>query len=475
MKLPDFSETQLLVVGDVMLDTYWRGPVKRISPEAPVPVMKVEAEEVRVGGAGNVALNASVLGARIHLLGLVGSDASADELEQLLLAKKVQCQLQRVTGSKTIKKLRVLSQNQQLIRLDFEDDYINWNESQLVQNFLTQLPDVDVVVLSDYAKGTLWCSSSLINAARVAGKPVVVDPKGTDFSRYKGATVITPNLAEFENVVGHCDSEADIERRAVGLRDDLMLDSILITRSEKGMTLFARGHSPLHLPTRAQEVFDVTGAGDTVIATLASAIASGADLPDAAMFANAAAGVAVAKLGTATVTSQELQRELHRGSVAFRSGILNVSELLSQITAVRNQGERIVMTNGCFDILHPGHIDYLEKARLLGDRLIVAINDDASVKRLKGNDRPVNTLDNRMQMLSALSSVDWVVPFTEDTPEHLYSKLLPDVLVKGGDYDKSQIVGADAVSAAGGSIHIIDFLDGHSTTDLIERIRNIVD
>ena len=416
-----------------------------------------------------------MLGARTCLLGLVGSDASSDELEQLLLTTNVQCHLQRVQGSKTIKKLRVLSQNQQLIRLDFEDDYNNWNESKLVQSFLAQLPAVDVVVLSDYAKGTLRCSSSLINAARAAGKPVVVDPKGTDFSRYKGATVITPNFAEFETVVGHCDSEAEIERRAVGLRDDLMLDSILITRSENGMTLFARGHSTLHLPTRAQEVFDVTGAGDTVVATLASAIAAGADLPDAAMFANAAAGVAVAKLGTATVTSQELQQELHRSSVSLSAGIVDVSELVLQISAARNQGERIVMTNGCFDILHPGHIDYLEKASLLGDRLIVAVNDDASVKRLKGNDRPVNTLNNRMQMLSALSSVDWVVPFSEDTPERIYSKLLPDVLVKGGDYSRSQIAGADAVEESGGSIHIIDFLEGYSTTALINRIRNFED
>lgn len=475
MKLPDFSASHLLVVGDVMLDTYWRGPVKRISPEAPVPVLKVEGEDIRVGGAGNVALNASVLGAQTHLLGLVGSDASADVLEQLLLAAKVRCQLQRVAGTKTIKKLRVLSRNQQLLRLDFEDDYSDLNNSELIKNFISQLSHVNVVVLSDYAKGTLLCSSALINAAREAGKPVVVDPKGTDFSLYKGATVITPNFAEFEAIVGHCHSETDIERRATNLRDDLMLDSILITRSEKGMTLFARGHSPLHLPARAQEVFDVTGAGDTVIATLASAIALGVDLPEAAMFANVAAGIVVSKLGTATVSPQELQRELNRESVVFSPGILDPSEVISQISAARNEGETIVMTNGCFDILHPGHIDYLKKASLLGDRLIVAVNDDASVKRLKGNDRPVNTLNYRMQMLDALSSVDWVVSFSEDTPERLCRELSPDVLVKGGDYTKEQIAGADAVEESGGSVYVIDFVEGHSTSDLINRIRNVVE
>ena len=254
-----------------------------------------------------------------------------------------------------------------------------------------------------------------------------------------------------------------------------MLESILITRSENGMTLISRGHSPLHLPTRAQEVFDVTGAGDTVIATFASAIASGVDMPEAAMFANFAAGVAVAKLGTAAVTLPELQSELYRGSSRFHPGIVNEIDLLSQITDARTQGESIVMTNGCFDILHPGHIDYLQKASKLGDRLVVAVNDDASVTRLKGSSRPVNPLDDRMQMLASLSSVDWVVSFSEDTPERLYSMLSPDILVKGGDYSRSEIVGADAVEKSGGSVHIIDFLDGYSTSDLINRILNATD
>ena len=471
MNLPDFSAARLLVVGDVMLDSYWQGPVLRISPEAPVPVVRVEDEEARIGGAGNVALNAAVLGAGTHLLGLAGADATADQIEQLLRAQQVQCQLQRVPGSKTITKLRILSRHQQLIRLDFEDHFPDWDAAALERDFVVQLAKVDAVILSDYAKGVLRHSAALIQAARAAGKPVIVDPKGADFTRYQGATLITPNLAEFEAVVGYCTSDEEIEERGIALRDALKLDAILITRSENGMTLLARDHVPLHLPTRAQEVFDVTGAGDTVVATLGVAIAAGVALPDAVMLANVAAGIVVSKLGTATVSPQELQHALHRGSTAHHRGIFDKAALQAQMRAARAEGERIVMTNGCFDILHPGHIDYLEKARALGDRLIVAVNDDASVQRLKGTERPVNSLANRMRMLAALGCVDWVVPFSEDTPERLYCELLPDVLVKGGDYTEAQVVGADCVKAAGGKVQIIDFLNGHSTTDLIKRIR----
>lgn len=471
MNQPDLSAARLLVVGDVMLDCYWQGPVLRISPEAPVPVVRVESEELRIGGAGNVALNAAALGADTHLLGLVGADAKADQIEQLLCAQHVYCQLQRVPDSKTITKLRILSRNQQLIRLDYEDHFPNWDSSALELDFLAQLPNADAVILSDYDKGVLRNAAALINAATAFGKPVIIDPKGTDFSRYKGATLITPNLAEFEAVVGRCESDADIEERGIALRDRLMLDAILITRSEKGMTLLARDQAPLHLPTRAQDVFDVTGAGDTVVATLGVAIAAGVSLADAAVLANAAAGIIVSKLGTATVSLHELQRALHRGSVVFRRGILDETELQAQMLAARAEGERLVMTNGCFDILHPGHIDYLEKARALGDRLIVAVNNDASVQRLKGSGRPVNSLNNRMRVLAALECVDWVVPFSDDTPERLYCKLLPEFLAKGGDYTESQVAGGDCVKAAGGRVCIIDFLPGHSTTDLIRRLQ----
>ncbi len=299
-----------MIVGDIMLDSYWHGATSRISPEAPVPVVRVEGEEARLGGAGNVALNTAVLGAHTRLLALVGEDAIADQVQSLLSSCGVVSQLQRVPGSKTITKLRVISRHQQLIRLDFEDHFPRWDAKALMSEFAAQLNDVDVVILSDYAKGALRHSDELISAARAARKHVIIDPKGSDFERYRGATLITPNLTEFEAVVGECNSDGDIEARGISLRDHLDLDAILITRSENGMTLLARGHQPHHLPTCAQEVFDVTGAGDTVVATLGVAMGAGLGLYEAVMLSNIAAGIVVSKLGTATVSPAELAKAL---------------------------------------------------------------------------------------------------------------------------------------------------------------------
>ena len=466
-----FPESRVLVVGDVMLDTYWHGPVARISPEAPVPVVNVNVQETRVGGAGNVALNTAALGARTQLLGLVGQDPAAEQIESMLSERKVRCKLQRIAHSKTITKLRILSRHQQLIRLDFEDHFPSWDPQALLADFSRCLPEVEVVILSDYAKGALRRSRDLIAAARKAGKVVIVDPKGDDFERYRGASLITPNLSEFEAVVGPCDSDAEIERRGIALRERLELDAVLVTRSEKGMTLLERGQPPLHLPTRTQDVYDVTGAGDTVVATLGAALGAGMSLKDAVVLSNIAAGIVVAKLGTATVTPAELAQALQASAAGGRQAGYTEDEVAMRMAAARARGERIVMTNGCFDILHPGHVDYLEKARALGDRLIIAVNDDDSVRRLKGAERPVNPLASRLRMLAALACVDWVLPFSEDTPERLIGRLLPDILVKGGDYAEDEVVGGDCVKAAGGQVRIIDFLPGHSTTSLVRKIR----
>ena len=471
MKDFDFSPSRVLVVGDVMLDSYLHGSTSRISPEAPVPVVKVDHEEARVGGAGNVALNAAALGASCMLLGLVGQDAAADRLETLLSDRGVHCNLQRVAGSRTITKQRILSRHQQLIRLDFEDHFPNWDAGSLERDFVRLLDRCNVVVLSDYAKGMLRQSQTLIATANERGLPVVVDPKGNDFERYRGATLITPNLVEFEAVVGHCASEREIIDRGTALRDHLGLTALLITRSEKGMTLLVRGSPALQLPTRAQEVFDVTGAGDTVVATLASALGAGTPMIDAVTLANAAAGVVVAKLGTATVSPQELRAAIDTPRTIVRLGALGEEEVLLQLKLTRGRGETVVMTNGCFDMLHPGHIDYLEHARSLGDRLVVAINSDDSVRRLKGPTRPINPLESRTRMLAALSCVDWVVAFDEDTPERLICRALPDLLVKGGDYTEDLIAGAACVKAAGGSVQVLRFLPGHSTTGLIQKIQ----
>jgi D-beta-D-heptose 7-phosphate kinase/D-beta-D-heptose 1-phosphate adenosyltransferase len=472
MKLSDFSGVRLLVVGDVMLDKYWFGNVDRISPEAPVPIVHIKKEVLRMGGAGNVALNASALGARVQLLGLVGSDTAADQIEHLLKTHCVQSRVRYVVGGTTTTKIRVMSQGRQLIRLDIEDDFTKWDADLILADYTDKLGQVDGIILSDYAKGTLRYSEELIKRAVAAGKPVIVDPKGKDFSRYRGATLITPNLSEFESVVGRCDSEPELEARGCLLRDSLELEAILITRSEKGMTLLLRGELPLHLPARAQEVFDVTGAGDTVVATLGVALSSGFPLSEAAELANYAAGTVVTKIGTSTVSLQELQRVmLHPETEVFQGGIVDEKTLQMGISAARSAGKRIVMTNGCFDILHPGHIDYLEKARALGDRLIVAINDDASVTRIKGAGRPINPLATRMRMLAALECVDWVISFSEDTPKRLYCLLLPDILVKGGDYREEEVVGGDCVTAAGGKVQIVNYLSGFSTTEFINRIR----
>lgn len=468
--IPDFSAARVLIAGDLMLDRYWFGATQRISPEAPVPVVQVQGNEERPGGAGNVAANIASLGARATVLGVTGADPEADQLEAALAAQGIQCSLLRETGVATITKLRIISRQQQLLRLDFEHPAAAFAAPALAEQFTAQLAAQDVVVLSDYAKGTLHDAPALIKAARTAGKPVLVDPKGRDFSRYRGATLITPNLQEFETIVGSCTDEGELERKGEQLRADLQLEALLITRSEHGMTLIMQNSAPLHLPAAAREVFDVTGAGDTVIAVLAAALAAGESLAQAAALANLAAGLVVGKLGAASVTPLELKLAAHQAA-GGNHAVLNEAELLEVVAQARARGERIVMTNGCFDILHAGHVAYLQEAKALGARLIVAVNDDASVTRLKGANRPVNGLASRMAVLAALDAVDWVVPFSEDTPERLIGRVLPDVLVKGGDYRPEDIAGYGSVTQNGGTVKVLRYVEGFSTTSLIGKLR----
>jgi D-beta-D-heptose 7-phosphate kinase / D-beta-D-heptose 1-phosphate adenosyltransferase len=462
---------RVLLVGDVMVDRYWRGQAGRVSPEAPVIVVRVDDQHPRAGGAANVAANVAGLGSQARMLGLVGEDEAARELETILSDRQVVSHLIRVPHARTITKLRVIARQQQLIRLDFEDDFKAQDLVRLHEEFGRHLSDCDVVVLSDYAKGTLGQVQALISAARASGKPVIVDPKGVDFSRYRQATLITPNLSEFQAVVGRCDGVTDIETRARALCHEHAFQAVLVTRGEHGVSLVPAAGPCLHLPALAREVYDVTGAGDTVVATLAVALGVGERMETAVALANVAASIVVGKLGTDIVTPEELYRALedHRGDQP--RGVLDESQLRSAIAAARSRGERVVMTNGCFDLLHPGHLSYLSAARRLGDRLVVAVNDDASVSRLKGPSRPVNDLNHRMAMLAGLEAVDWVVPFSEDTPERLISAVLPDLLVKGGDYRPSEVAGGEAVIAAGGEVKILPFVDGHSSTKIIERIK----
>ncbi|SFF47841.1 D-alpha,beta-D-heptose 7-phosphate 1-kinase /D-beta-D-heptose 1-phosphate adenylyltransferase [Fontimonas thermophila] len=472
--LTSFGHARVLIVGDVMLDRYWTGPVQRISPEAPVPVVRVRADQVRAGGAANVALNVAALGARVRLLGVIGRDAAGAELRALVQARGIEAEWIESPSLPTITKLRVLSRNQQLLRLDFEESLDctdGFDRASLRQRFAQCLADCDIVVCSDYGKGTLVDVAALIGLARAAGKPVLVDPKGTDYARYAGATLLTPNVPELEAVAGTAVDDADLLARAEALRARLGLEALLLTRSEKGMSLLRAAQPPLHLPAEAREVFDVTGAGDTVIATLAAALAAGVELPQACRLANVAAGIVVGKLGTATVSAAELEAALHHPHAD--TGVVDEDTLLRLVAAARARGETVVMTNGCFDVLHAGHVRYLEAARRLGDVLIVAVNDDDSVRRLKGPTRPLNTCADRMRVLAGLRSVDWVVPFSEDTPARLIGRVLPDVLVKGGDYRIEQIAGHDIVTAHGGRVVVLDFHEGYSTTRIIERARQL--
>jgi D-beta-D-heptose 7-phosphate kinase/D-beta-D-heptose 1-phosphate adenosyltransferase len=470
MRIPDFSPVKVLVAGDVMLDRYWYGDTGRISPEAPVPVVRVGDTEDRPGGAANVALGLASLGCAAALVAPSGDDEPARTLEALLGRAGVDAGLLRGHARRTTTKLRVVSQHQQMIRLDFEDatDSV---QPVTAGDLEAALNGVQAVVLSDYAKGALADPRPLIRAARAAGRPVLVDPKRTDLSAYAGATVLTPNRGEFERVVGHCRDEETLVARGLALLDEIDVEALLLTRGEEGMTLLQRGSEPVHIPAQAQEVFDVTGAGDTVIAALAAALAAGDSMAQAAALANLAAGVVVGKLGTATVSPAELRAAAHRWQpVSAHRGVVDEDTLRGLVTGVQARQDVVVMTNGCFDILHPGHVAYLEQAAALGDRLVVAVNDDDSVGRLKGNGRPINPLSHRMAVLAGLAAVDWVVPFSEDTPARLIGAVGPDVLVKGGDYRVEDIAGHESVLARGGEVRVLPFVEGYSTTGIIDRL-----
>ncbi len=452
-----------------MLDEYWFGDTARISPEAPVPVVHARTTEQRPGGAANVAVNVAALGADVTLAAIVGDDDRARALQGLLEQQGVRCAFHHAADVPTIHKLRVLARNQQMLRVDSEHGFTDLAPA-FDALFGRELTGAHAVILSDYGKGTLAGVQPLVARCQAAGVPVLIDPKGADFARYRGATVLTPNQLEFQTVAGAWQDEQQFLDKAEDLRETLDLTALLVTRGERGMTLVSRGEPPLTLPAHAREVFDVTGAGDTVVAVMAAALGLGLAREDAAALANLAAGLVVAKIGAATVTPAELRLALHRRGRGGR-GLVEADELIELVRGARIRGERVVMTNGVFDILHAGHVSYLEEAKSLGDRLIVAVNDDASTSRLKGPERPMNGLDDRMAVLAGLAAVDWVVPFSEDTPGDLIARVLPDVLVKGGDYRVEEIAGGEAVIRHGGEVRVLAFKAGRSTTSLIAALR----
>jgi len=466
MKLDETAH--IIVVGDAMLDRYHEGLTSRISPEAPVPVLRVTDSYDRPGGCANVALNIATLGPKVTLLTFVGDDVDGRLLQHALEEAGVACQFQRSATARTIVKMRAVSMHQQMLRIDLEDDFAAEDKAALTAEYRALLASAALVVLSDYAKGALSQVGDLIGAARAMGVPVIVDPKGSDFERYRGATLLTPNEGEYWAAAGERADPARLATGAAAMRERLDLDALLVTRGEKGLMLVKDAGDPLTLPAEARDVFDVTGAGDTVVATLASALASGWSIEDATALANRAAGIVVGRHGTASVTAAEL--------AGVELGIGNESAVLRDVQAARRRGERIVMTNGCFDILHAGHVSYLRQARERGDRLLVAVNSDASVARLKGTGRPFNTLAQRMEVLGALKAVDWVLPFGDvepeaerDLPLRLIRAVRPDVLVKGADYTVATIVGAEEVLAWGGAVETIPLVEGVSTTILAQK------
>ena len=467
------KEKRILVIGDVMLDRYYEGRVDRISPEAPVPILKVLNDFDRPGGAANVAINVAKLGLQVTLVGYVGNDSAADALARTVEGAGVVFKGMRSFSSPTILKLRALSQKQQIIRIDFEDSFADEDHSYLVGELGEMIGEFDAVILSDYAKGTLQNASEIIGLCLNSGKPVFVDPKGNDFARYAGATMITPNLLEFTNVAGSCVDDQQLARTAHKLRSELNLTHILVTRGEHGMALFSESGNDCYIDADAREVYDVTGAGDTVIATLAAAYASGVPIEQAVSLSNIAAGLVVARTGTSAVAAEEVIARLQELAEN------NTDDPIEAIKAAKAAGHKIVMTNGCFDILHAGHVSYLERAKELGDKLVIGINSDASINRLKGKGRPINGLKDRMALLSALRCVDWVIPFDgsvdedgslQDTPLTLIQDIQPDILVKGGDYSKNNIVGASDVIQRGGQVEIIPLVQGRSTTAIVSRL-----
>ena len=472
-----FADARVVVVGDVMLDRYVRGAASRLSPEAPIPVLRPTSSRATLGGAANVALNVATLGGQVSLVGVIGDDAAGAEVGRLLAASAgIVPHLVVAAGRPTTAKTRFMVGVHQLLRLD-EETTATIDEATaatLLQHFSRALRNADIVVLSDYAKGVL--SDAVLQAvlaqARELGRVVIADPKRPEFAAYRGATVLTPNEVEVRQATqidAADDSEADrAGRRAL---DETAGEAVLVTRSAKGLTLVQRDRPALHLPTRAREVADVSGAGDTLVAALAVALGAGAALPEAAMVANITAGISVAKQGTATVSREELLGVLHLEDLVATDRKVAAWEQAAQRTAAwRAQGLRVGFANGCFDLIHPGHVRLLTEARARCDRLVVALNTDASVKRLKGPTRPLQNETARATVMASLSPVDLVVLFDEDTPFELIQALRPDVLVKGADYTVDQVVGADLVQGWGGTVLLVELQQGHSTTGTIRRM-----
>jgi D-beta-D-heptose 7-phosphate kinase/D-beta-D-heptose 1-phosphate adenosyltransferase len=465
------KKPKIAVVGDLMIDHYIWGTCERISPEAPVQVVNTQKESYTLGGAGNVVSNLLEMEANIDIYSVVGDDSDAILLKELLNKhKNSKANLVTQKGRKTTKKSRIIASNQQVIRYDSETkESISLASQMAILNSLQkELFSYDIILLSDYGKGVLTKSltADIISIAKAMGKMILVDPKGSDYSKYSGATLLTPNKKEASLATGiNINSEDSLHRAITELKELYKLDYSVVTLSEEGVALLDKELEII--PTVAKEVFDVTGAGDTVLASLGVALASGFNIKEACSFANKAAAVVVAKVGSATATLNEIEEyehSLHKGQA--QSKIKNFEQIERISKRVKTQRKKVIFTNGCFDILHRGHATYLQEAKELGDILIVGLNSDESIKVLKGESRPINMLEDRAFLLASLESVDFVVPFTQETPYELIKKVLPDILVKGADYEGKEVVGSNIAK----DVKLIKFVDGKSTSKIIEKI-----
>lgn len=474
--LDTLGRPRVLIVGDLIVDRYVSGDVSRISPEAPIPILLAASQEERIGGAGNVAANLRAMEASVEIVGVLGEDSSADGMLELLRGIGVETKgCVRDGGRPTTLKLRLVSGVQQMLRVDWEEarPLPAQVEAKLLHGLEARVAAADAIVLSDYGKGVLTTKvlRTVIDAARAAKKPVLVDPKGRDFARYRGATLLTPNRREAEEALGRkLDTLESLPEAALDLKRAADLAMSVITLGADGIFFVDENGQSGRVPTVARAVFDVTGAGDTVIAQLALGLGAGLDLETAVHLANHGAGIVVGRRGAASVTRQELRAALGSGDPQLGK-VLRPADVESAVALWRSEGKRIVFTNGCFDVLHAGHTRYLGFARSRGDALIVGVNDDASVKRLKGPTRPVNPLDDRMEVLAALEMVDAVVPFGDDTPAALIERITPHILVKGEDWKDKGVVGREWVERHGGEVILAPLLAGRSTSAILERSR----
>jgi D-beta-D-heptose 7-phosphate kinase / D-beta-D-heptose 1-phosphate adenosyltransferase len=467
---------KILVVGDLILDEYIWGSVQRISPEAPVPILETRSENLALGGAANVANNLVGLGCEVHLCGAIGQDEKGDKLLKTIHDRSIQTEgIFRFVHRPTTSKMRIIAHNQQVLRVDKEDNrpITEETEKKLIQYINQVIPGMDGVICSDYHKGILTekVIKAVTHRAQKSQKSVIVDPKSSDFSLYKGATVITPNLREVARSVPiKIEDKADLGRAAEYLLSLTKAQAILITQGKDGMSLYQNKEKLVSIPTVAKEVFDVTGAGDTVISVFSMAVFVGFDYEEAAWLSNMAASVVVGKVGTAVVTLTEINEFLQEELLRTSRTVLELEELKKIISMAKSTDKKVVFTNGCFDIIHGGHIEFLKKAKSMGDILIVGLNTDQSVKKLKGENRPIKNEQERANILSALKYIDYITLFGETTPEKLIREIRPDILVKGNDYKIDEVVGREIVEGYGAKVELIPIVHGHSTTNTLEKI-----